>query len=139
MEDCRAFVYVPSAIPRQCSPRCLSAVHRSFKERAAKFSKAQQAAEAERLAKRLQEKSEELEALRDEQDLFEEAGTYRQKIAQAALDLNSRAAEVQFAQSRIDTTAAALRNLHSPLQEKRRQTIAADKQHRIQSKKVGLK
>lgn len=111
-------------------------VRRSFKERAAKFSKAQQVAEAERLAKKLQDKTQELEALRDEQELFEEASEFRQKLAQAELDLNSKTADLHFAQCQIDTTTTALKNIQGPLEEKRQQCIAANQQHRKHSKKV---
>lgn len=113
-----------------------TSLRRSFKERAAKFSKAQQVAEAERLAKKLQDKTQELEALRDEQDLFEEASEYRQKLARAELDLNSKTADLHFAQVQIDTTTAALKNVQGPLEEKRQQCIAANQQHRKQNKKV---
>eukprot|EP00892_Ulva_mutabilis_P002473 jgi/Ulvmu1/12226/UM086_0016.1 len=101
---------------------------KSFKERAAKFSKAQQVAEAERLSRKLQEKSEQLHALRDEQDLFEEASMYRLKLSQAALELNSRMAEMQVVQAQIDTRTAALESVQATLEDKRRQHDVAEQE-----------
>lgn len=63
---------------------------------------------------------------------------YRQKLSQAALELNSRSADVQLAQAQIDTRTAALENMQAPLEEKRQQLGVAEHEFKRHQHNVGF-
>ena len=55
---------------------------------------------------------------------------YRQMLSQAALELNSRTADVQVAQTQIDARAGALESIQAPLEMKQHQHTVAEQEHK---------